>query len=148
MSPLRILVVEDYAPFRRLMCSLLEQHDFQIVGEASDGLQAVHMAEKLQPDLITLDIGLPGLNGLDVAERARRIAPHARIVFVSQESSSALIGDILRLGSPAYVHKPRVHSDLLPRDRRRSWRQAIRQRRAGTWRRPRRLPRTWAPVLF
>ena len=59
----RILVVEDYEPLRRLVCSLLQVDYFQVVGEASDGLEAVQNAELLQPDVIVLDLSLPKLNG-------------------------------------------------------------------------------------
>ena len=105
-----ILVVDDYAPFRSLVCSLLRQRaDFQ-VAEAPDGLQAVRKAEQLQPDLILLDIGLPILNGIRVAER---LASPGKILFLSQESSRDVVQEALRLGS-AYVHKPQAQSDLLP----------------------------------
>ena len=61
-------MVEDYEPFRRYICSTLGRSlDFSIVGEVSNGLQAVHEAEALQPDLILLDIGLPGLDGIEAA---------------------------------------------------------------------------------
>ena len=110
MCSRNILVVDDYAPFRRLVCSLLQQSaDFQ-VAEASDGLQAVQKAEQLQPDLILLDIGLPILNGIQVAER---LSSARRILFLSQESSPDVVQEALRLSS-GYVHKPCAQSDLLP----------------------------------
>jgi DNA-binding NarL/FixJ family response regulator len=66
----RILVIEDYEPFRRLLCLELRQRsEFQVVGEASDGLQAVQQAESLKPDLILLDLGSPKLNGLEAARQ-------------------------------------------------------------------------------
>ena len=65
-ASVRILTVDDYEPFRRfLRLKLQERPELQIIGEASDGLQAVHKAQELQPDLILLDIGLPTLNGID-----------------------------------------------------------------------------------
>jgi CheY-like chemotaxis protein len=76
MSSFRVLVVEDYEPFRRFVCSTLgTRPELQIVGEASDGLQAVQKAEELQPDLILLDIGLPTLNGIEAAHRISRLVP-------------------------------------------------------------------------
>ena len=69
-SSVRVLVVDDYEPFRRFVCSTLEKRlDLRIVGEASDGLEAVQRAEELRPDLIVLDIGLPTLNGIEAARR-------------------------------------------------------------------------------
>ena len=111
----RILVIEDYEPFRRLLCLQLRQRsEFQVVGEASDGVQGVQQAEPLQPDLILLDIGLPKLNGLEAARQIRRLAPDAKLVFVSQESSSDIVRETFRLGGQAYVHKERAKTDLLP----------------------------------
>ena len=107
---LKILVVDDYERFRRFVCSLLKQRSsFQIV-EASDGTEAVQKAKQLGPDLILLDIGLPNLNGIEVA---RRLAPDARILFLSQESSPDVVREALSLAA-GYVHKPRAQSDLMP----------------------------------
>src|SRR5262249_55967010 len=114
MPPVTILVVDDFEPFRRFVCPILEwDAGLRIVGEASDGLKAVQKIQELQPDLILLDIGLPGLNGMEVARRASKVAPNARILFVSQESSFDVIQEGLGLGALGYVHKQHVASDLL-----------------------------------
>lgn len=111
----RILVVDDHEPFRRHFCSTLEQRaGFQVIGQASDGLEAIEKAEESQPDLILLDVGLPKLNGLEAARRMRKLAPLAKILFISQEFSFAMVEAALRLGASGYVHKLRVQSDLLP----------------------------------
>jgi DNA-binding NarL/FixJ family response regulator len=70
----------------------------EVVGEVSDGLDAVHQAEELQPDLILLDIGLPTLNGIEAARRIRNLSPQSKILFVSQESSADVIEAALTLG--------------------------------------------------
>jgi DNA-binding NarL/FixJ family response regulator len=108
----RILVVEDFPEIRRAVCSLLGLREEFQVEVASDGLEAVQKAEELQPDLILLDVGLPKLNGMEVARRVRNLAPSAKILFLSVESDPDLVTEALRLGS-GYVHKPRVESDLL-----------------------------------
>ena len=109
----RILIAEDYEPFRHYYCSTFEQRGgFQVVGEASDGLEAIEKAKELQPDLIIFDIGLPKLNGLEAAKEARRLVPFAKILFVSQEFSFDLVEAALRLGASGYVHKSHVQSDL------------------------------------
>ena len=114
LQSLKILVVDDFERFRRLICSLLQQRaEFQIA-EASNGLEAVQKAEELQPDLILLDIGLPDLNGLEVAMRVRKLASAAKLLFLSQESSPEVIQEALGGGARGYVHKPRSQTDLLP----------------------------------
>lgn len=111
----RVLVVEDFDKFRRLLCSLLQDRtDCRIVGEASDGLEAIQKVEELRPDLILLDIGLPTLNGIKVAERVRTMVPHAKVLFISHESSSDIIEETFQVGGQGYIHKARVQIDLLP----------------------------------
>lgn len=115
MRTLKVLVVEDFEQFRQLACSLLrEQAGCRVVGEASDGLEGVQKIEELRPDLIWLDIGLPKLNGIKVAERARKMVPDAKLLFVSQESSNDVIEETFRVGGHGYVLKERAGSDLLP----------------------------------
>jgi DNA-binding NarL/FixJ family response regulator len=116
MSPstVRVLVVDDYEPFRQFIRStLLKKPTLQIVGEASDGLEAVQKAEELKPDLILLDIGLPTLNGIEVARRLRTLAPESKIIFVSQESSLDVMQSALSSGAWGYVVKAKAESDLL-----------------------------------
>ena len=113
-SPVNVLVVDDYEPFRQFVFSILrERSDLQIIGEASDGLEAIQKAEDLRPDLILLDIGLPSLNGIEAARRIRRLVQESKIVFVSQESSADLVEEAFRLGAKGYVVKIDVGSDLL-----------------------------------
>jgi len=114
MSPHRILVVEDHEPFRRVMCALLRQRaDVSIVGEARDGLEAVHRAEALQPDVVMLDIGLPSLNGVEAAGRIRTVAPNAKLLLVTNEVSPDVVEEAFRRGAHGYVYKPRAQRDLL-----------------------------------
>ena len=106
-------MVDDLQSFRELICSTLQQRtDFLIIGQASDGLDAVHKSEELKPDLILLDLGLPRLNGMEAARRIRRLVPNAKILFVSQESDTDIVQEALSLGS-GYVAKLAVASDLI-----------------------------------
>ena len=112
--PLTILVVEDHARFRHLICTVLQQRaDFQII-EAADGLEGVQKAEALQPDVILIDINLPQMHGFDVAKQIRRLVPQARLLFVSQETSPDIVRHALRLGARGYVQKLSAATDLLP----------------------------------
>jgi DNA-binding NarL/FixJ family response regulator len=110
----RVLVVEDSEPFRKIICSTLgKRPELQIVGEASDGLEAVQKAEELQPDLILLDIGLPTLNGIEVARRIRELSPQSRILFVTQDSSVHVVQAALAEGAKGYVVKMDSRRELL-----------------------------------
>ena len=114
MSLHRVLLVEDHEPFRRVICELLQQRaDLLIVGEAADGLDAIRQAEALRPDVVMLDIGLPTLNGLEVAGRIRANLPDAKLMFVSSESSLEVVDQAFSRGAHGYVYKPRAQRDEL-----------------------------------
>jgi CheY-like chemotaxis protein len=113
MPSTRILVVEDYEPFLRFICSLLQQNaSFEVI-EAVDGLEAVQKARDLDPDILLIDIGLPKLNGLEAAKRIRQFSPDSKLLFVSQESDPDIVRETFRLGGSGYIHKAFVN-DLMP----------------------------------
>src|SRR5882672_7385293 len=113
-SLLQVLVVEDFEPFRQFLRSTLcKRNDVKIVGEAADGLEAVRKATELRPDLILMDIGLPGVNGIEAARRILSLFPECKIVFVTQEDSPEVVETALNLGAHGHVIKARAESDLL-----------------------------------
>jgi len=113
-SFVRVLVVDDHEPFRQSVCSMLRTRpQWHVIGEASDGSEAVQKAQQLRPDVIVLDIGLPTLNGLDAARRIRTLAPESTILFLSQESSVEVAQAALSLGALGYVVKARAGTELL-----------------------------------
>ena len=112
-SIIRVLVVDDFEPWRRSTRLMLEQHPgFEVVGEVSDGLEAVRQAQELQVDLILLDIGLPSLNGIAAAKQIRKISPKSKKLFVSQESSWDVVREALSTGE-GYVVKTEAGRELL-----------------------------------
>jgi DNA-binding NarL/FixJ family response regulator len=114
-AAIRVLVVDDFAPFRQLISSTLEtMRDLQLIGEASDGLEAVQKALELKPDLILMDVGLPSLNGIEAARQIRGLVPDAKIIFLSQESSADVVQEALSVGASAYVVKVNAGIELVP----------------------------------
>ncbi len=112
-SPIRILVVEDFEPFRAFVTSALEQHpELEIIGEVSDGLEAVGRAAELRPDLILLDVSLPSLNGIAAARRIREHSPQSKILFVSGDQSPDIIEQALSTGAGGYLVKSDAGREL------------------------------------
>ena len=110
----RVLVVDDNGPFRRFVRATLSMRPgLQIIGEASDGLEAVQKALELQPALVVLDIGLPSLNGLEAARRIRKVSPKSKVLFLTQESAADLVQEALCLGALGFVIKAHAATDLL-----------------------------------
>ena len=112
-STFRVLVVDDYEPWRAFVASILKnQSELQIIGEAGDGLEAVQIAQPLQPYLLLLDIGLPTLNGIEAARRISKVSPKSRILFVSENRSRDIAEEALRTGAFGYVVKAAAASEL------------------------------------
>ena len=114
MSVIRILVVDDHEVVRRAICSLLTNDStLDVVCQTADGEQAVVKAEELQPDLVLLDISLPGISGIEAARRISRVSPNSHIIFLSQHDSLQMVEDALRAGGHGYVAKMDAGSELL-----------------------------------
>jgi DNA-binding NarL/FixJ family response regulator len=106
-------VVDDSEPFRRFARSTVGQRaEFQIVGESSDGLEAVRSAAEFRPDLILLDIGLPKLNGIEAARRIRELSPKSKILFFSENRSPEIVGEALSTGAGGYLLKSDAAREL------------------------------------
>lgn len=108
-------MVDDYEPWRSFASRTFQNNpELQIVGEASDGLEAVQKAQELQPDLILLDIGLPTLNGIAAARQILQHAPKIKILFLSEQRSSDIVEEALGTGARGYVLKSDAANELLP----------------------------------
>ena len=113
-GPTRILVVDDFAPFRSLVGSLLSNRsDWTIVAEAADGQEAVEKAKTLRPEVILLDIAMPQMNGMQAAEQILAALPTCKIIFLSQEASTELIEEAMRLNASGHVSKAKAARDLV-----------------------------------
>jgi len=109
-----ILLVDDHERWLHFVRTTLEKKpELYVAGKAANGLVAIQRAAQLQPDLILLDIGLPGLNGIMVARRIRTVSTHSKICFLTQESSPDVVQAALDTGAHGYVVKVDAGGDLL-----------------------------------
>ena len=110
----RILIVDDFEPFRKLVGSILSgRAQWEVVAEAADGFDAIEKAKALQPELILLDIALPKMNGIQVAEEIRKTIPESKIIFLSQETSADVVQEAIRLKVSGYVNKAKTVRELV-----------------------------------
>jgi DNA-binding NarL/FixJ family response regulator len=106
-------VVEDFKPFRSFISSLLSENpNLDVICEAEDGQEAVEKAQQLKPDVILMDIGLPNLNGIEVARQIRRAAPSSKILFVSTYDDLDIVEGALNTGASGYVVKSDAGKEL------------------------------------
>jgi two-component system response regulator NreC len=112
---LRLLLADDHGVVRRGLRALLESEpDLQIVAEAADGLEAVRLCEEHDPDLVILDIGMPKLNGIDVAARTQKLKRPPAVIILSMHADESYIIRALAAGARGYLLKDATDEDLLP----------------------------------
>jgi DNA-binding NarL/FixJ family response regulator len=115
MPAIRILTVDGAYYWRKFVAFMLRvEPDFQIVCEAADGFRAVQLARQMQPTVALLDIGLPGLCGLETGKQIRLLSPATKIVYVSQEEDTDVVGAALEMGASGYVLKYDAAKELVP----------------------------------
>lgn len=111
---IKILLVDDHALFREGIRALLAaEPDIHVVGEAADGMQAIELAEKLSPDIIVMDLVMPGMNGMQAAQLLRDRHPDIKILILSMYDDDDYVCQILRAGVAGYVLKRAAGEDLL-----------------------------------
>ena len=103
--PVRVLIVDDHPLTRTALGSLLEQSSFSVVGEAADGAEAVERARELQPDLVLLDLSMPGTDGLEALPRLRSAAPECEIVVLTASGTEENLLAAIRGGAAGYLLK-------------------------------------------
>ncbi len=103
---IRIILADDHTILRQGLKSLLEEEpDFQIVGEAGNGLEALQLVEHLKPDVLVVDVMMPRMNGLEVIRQANVRCPGIKIIVLSMHDREAYIMEAIRNGASAYVLK-------------------------------------------
>ena len=110
----RILIVDDHDVVRQGVCTLLSTHsDWEICGEASSGAEAISAVSALKPDVVILDITMPGMSGLDAAARIAALGTASRILIFTMHESRRMADDIREAGAQGYVQKSQAARDLI-----------------------------------
>jgi DNA-binding NarL/FixJ family response regulator len=110
----RVLVVDDYEPWRlHIEAAIRAQPHWELAGDAGDGLDAIAMARALEPDLILLDVGLPGVNGIEAARQILAFLPAVPILFMSEHRSWDIVQAAMRVGGRGYIVKAEIGPDLV-----------------------------------
>ncbi len=109
-----MLLADDHGIVRRGLRSLLEEAGLSVVAEAADGLEAIRLTEEHRPDLLILDIGMPRLNGIEVAARSQKLDRPPRVIILSMHADESYIIRALAAGARGYLLKDATDEDLLP----------------------------------
>ena len=111
---IRIVLADDHSVVRQGFRMILgAQHDFEVVGEAGTGRDAVELAAKLQPDVIVMDVSMPDLNGIEATRRIPAVSPRSRVLALSMHRDAVYVREILRAGAKGYLLKDSLDLDLL-----------------------------------
>ena len=108
-----VLIVDDVAFVRKTLTEILSDAHYQVVGEAADGEEAVNLYTKLRPDLVTMDVVMPKMSGIDAARRILKIDKDARVVIISAMGQESLVMEAINVGARDYILKPFSASDVL-----------------------------------
>lgn len=110
---IRIVLADDHRIVRQGLCALLAREaDIELVGQAEDGLAAVRLARELRPDVVVIDVSMPGLNGVEATRRIRADAPSVRVLCLSVHAESRVVLAVLDAGASGYVLKDDSYDDL------------------------------------
>lgn len=102
----RVLIVDDAAFMRMMIKDILEKNGFEIVGEASNGLKAVEIYKKEKPDVVTMDITMPDMDGIEAVKAIKAFDPAARVIMCSAMGQQTMVMDAIRAGARDFIVKP------------------------------------------
>lgn len=102
----RILIVDDAAFMRMMIKDILTKNGYEVVGEANDGLQAVEKYKELSPDLVTMDITMPEMDGITALREIRKYDPNAKVIMCSAMGQQAMVIDAIQAGAKDFIVKP------------------------------------------
>src|SRR5688500_5451805 len=111
--PIRILLADDHVMLRQGLRALLEQAVMVVIGEASDGQEALRLAHAQPPDVAVLDIGMPHLNGIETARRLRGVLPQTKIVLLTMHTDDPYVLEAMQAGAVGYVLKTQAALDIV-----------------------------------
>src|SRR5689334_573004 len=118
-KPIRLILADDHALLRQGTAELLRREpDLEVIGEASNGLEAVELASSLRPDLVAMDVRMPTLSGLEATRRLREIAPEVRVLVLTAYDEDQYIFSLLQAGASGYLLKSAPVSELVKAIRR------------------------------
>jgi two-component system chemotaxis response regulator CheY len=109
----KVLIVDDVAFVRKTLSDLLTQAGYQVVGEASDGTEAVNQYAALKPDLVTMDVVMPQMSGIEATRKIIKMDKDARVVIISAMGQENLVMEAINVGAKDYVLKPFSSADVL-----------------------------------
>ena len=113
-QPIRVLLADDHTIVRQgLKLILSGSPDFQIAGEAANGVEAVDLAKKLKPDIVLMDVGMPELNGVEATRRMVADNPRIRVLVLSMHKEAVYVREILKAGARGYILKDAIDTELL-----------------------------------
>ena len=113
MNKIRVLLVDDHAILREGLRALLSfQSDIEVIGEATNGEEAIQRVGELKPDIILMDIAMPGINGLEATQHICRQYPNSRVIILSQHEDRQYVVPLLQAGASGYILKRAIGEDL------------------------------------
>ena len=103
---IRVLLVDDHAPVRKALCRYLESFEgIEVVGEAADGLAGVELATRVMPDIVTMDVEMPVMNGIEATRKIKQVCPEAKVIAFTASHKSGIKEEMIEAGASSFVDK-------------------------------------------